>query len=116
MSARPASSGLQSVHSAGMSDRLPSGKTTRTRRTPRRRMLLITASDWPSKAWRSRVIVAESGTSRRWVVCGCFLIGRHIGFTAVEILGVDLGRGLALHQFTVDVKAAFLHLNFVTRH
>ena len=31
----------QSVHSAGMSDRLPSGKTTRTRRTPRRRMLLI---------------------------------------------------------------------------
>jgi hypothetical protein len=30
---------------AGMSDRLPSGKTTRTRRTPRRRMLLITASD-----------------------------------------------------------------------
>src|ERR1700736_6250434 len=59
--------------SAGMSDRLPSGKTTRTRRTPRRRMLLITASDWPSKAWRSRVTVAESGTSRRWVVCGCFL-------------------------------------------
>src|SRR5258707_9239971 len=37
-----------------------SGKTTRTRRTPRRRMLLITASDWPSKAWRSRVMVSES--------------------------------------------------------
>jgi hypothetical protein len=33
-----------------MSDRLPSGKTTRTRRTPRRRMLLITASEWPSNA------------------------------------------------------------------
>jgi hypothetical protein len=47
-----------------MSDRLPSGKTKRTRRTPRRRMLLIAASDWPSKAWRSRVIVTESGTSR----------------------------------------------------
>ena len=49
------------------------GKTTRTRRTPRRRMLLIAASDWLSKAWRSRVIVTESGTSRRWVVCGRFL-------------------------------------------
>jgi hypothetical protein len=36
-------------------------------------MLLIAASDWPSKAWRSRVIVTESGTSRRWVVCGRFL-------------------------------------------
>src|SRR5271166_3811279 len=70
---RPAGSGRQSVHSAGMSDRLPSGKTTRTRRTPRRRMLLIAANDWPSKAWRSRVIVTESGTSRRWVVCGRFL-------------------------------------------
>jgi hypothetical protein len=49
-----------------MSDRLPSGKTTRTRRTPRRRVLLIAASDWPSKVWRSRVIVTESGTSRRF--------------------------------------------------
>src|SRR5271166_2337689 len=29
-----------------------------------RRMLLIAASDWPSKAWRSRVIVTEPGTSR----------------------------------------------------
>jgi len=27
-------------------------------------MLLITASDWPSKAWRSRVMVTESGISR----------------------------------------------------
>ena len=70
---RSACSGLQSVHSAGTSDRLPSGKATRTRRTPRRRMLLIAASDWPSKAWRWRVIVTESGTSRRWVVCGRFL-------------------------------------------
>ena len=49
---------------AGMSDRLPSGKTARTRRTPRRRMLLITASDWPSKAWRSRMMVTEFGISR----------------------------------------------------
>ena len=31
---RSACSGLQSVHSAGMSDRLPSGKATRTSRTP----------------------------------------------------------------------------------
>ena len=43
---------------------LPSGKTTRAKRTPRRRMLLITASDWPSKAWRSRVMVTEFGMSR----------------------------------------------------
>ena len=61
---RLACSVLQSVQLAGMSDRLPSGKTTRTRRTPRRRMLVITASDWPSKAWRSRVMVTESGISR----------------------------------------------------
>jgi hypothetical protein len=55
---------LQSVQLAGMSDRLPSGKTTRAKTTPRRRMLLITASDWPSKAWRSRVMVTEFGMSR----------------------------------------------------
>ena len=59
----PARGSIESTQ-PGMSDRLPSGKTTRTRRTPRRRMLLIAASDWPSKAWRSRVIVTESGTSR----------------------------------------------------
>ena len=61
---RLACSAFQSVQSAGISERLPSGKTTRTSRTPRRRMLLITASDWPSKAWRSRVMVSESGISR----------------------------------------------------
>jgi hypothetical protein len=61
---RSACSLLQSVQLAGMSDRLPSGKTTRAKRTPRRRMLLITASDWPSKAWRSRVMVTEFGMSR----------------------------------------------------
>jgi hypothetical protein len=38
-------------------------------------MLLIAVNDWPSKTWRSRVIVTESGTSRRWVVCGRFLRG-----------------------------------------
>ena len=53
--------------------RLPSGKTTRTRRTPRRRILLITASDWPSKAWRSRVIVSELEYHGDGVVCGRFL-------------------------------------------
>jgi hypothetical protein len=39
---------FQSVHAAGMSERVPFGKITRTRRTPRRRMLVITASDRPS--------------------------------------------------------------------
>jgi septum formation topological specificity factor MinE len=33
-----------------MSDRLPSGRTTKTKRTARRRMLLIAASDRLSKA------------------------------------------------------------------
>ena len=35
----------QSVHAAGMSDRLPFGRMTSTSSTPRRLMLLITASD-----------------------------------------------------------------------
>jgi hypothetical protein len=56
-----------------MSERLPSGRLTSRRRTPPRRMLLITSSDRPSKGWRSRVIVTESGISRRWVVCRRFL-------------------------------------------
>ena len=47
----------QLVHAAGMSDRLPFGRITRTSNTPRRLMLLITASAWPSKAWRLRVTV-----------------------------------------------------------
>lgn len=42
---RPDGSVFQSVQIAGMSDRLPSGKIARTRSTPRRRILLITASD-----------------------------------------------------------------------
>src|SRR6516165_1699249 len=33
----------------------------------------MTASARPSKGWRSRVIVTESGKSRRWVVCRHFL-------------------------------------------
>jgi hypothetical protein len=33
-----------------------------------------------------------------------------------RIYRVDFGDGLALHQFAVDVKAAFLHLNFITGH
>ena len=48
---------LQSVYAAGMSERLPFGRMTRTSSTPRRFMLLITASVWPSNAWRSRMIV-----------------------------------------------------------
>jgi hypothetical protein len=56
-----------------MSERLPSGRLTSRKRTPPRRMLLITASERRSKGWRSRVIVTESGISRRWVVCRRFL-------------------------------------------
>ena len=47
----------QSVHAAGMSDRLPFGRMTSTSNTPRRLMLLITASVWPSNAWRLRITV-----------------------------------------------------------
>src|ERR1043166_5693403 len=56
-----------------MSERLPSGTLTSRSKTPRRWMLLITASDWRSNAWPSRVMITESGISRRWVVCGRFL-------------------------------------------
>ena len=51
------SASRQSVHAAGMSDRLPFGRTTSTSNTPRRLMLLITASVWPSNAWRLRITV-----------------------------------------------------------
>jgi hypothetical protein len=44
----------QSVHTAGMSDRLPFGRMTSTSSTSRRLMLLITASAWPSNAWPLR--------------------------------------------------------------
>ena len=47
----------QSVHAAGMSDRLPFGRMTRTSNTPRRLMLWIALSAWPSNAWPLRVIV-----------------------------------------------------------
>jgi hypothetical protein len=40
-----AGSVIQSVQAAGISERVPFGKITRTRRTPRRRMLRITESD-----------------------------------------------------------------------
>lgn len=51
------SASRQSVHAAGMSDRLPFGRMTSTRNTPRRLMLLITANVWPSNAWRLRITV-----------------------------------------------------------
>ena len=38
------SASRQSVHAAGMSDRLPFGRMTSTSKTPRRLMLLITAN------------------------------------------------------------------------
>ena len=47
----------QLVHSAGMSERLPFGRITRTSSTPRRLILPITLSVWLSKAWPLRVIV-----------------------------------------------------------
>ena len=47
----------QSVHAAGMSDRLPFGRMTSTSNTPCRLMLLITASVWPLNAWRLRITV-----------------------------------------------------------
>jgi len=52
-----ASASRQSVQAAGMSDRLPFGRMTSTSNTPRRLMLLITASVWPSNAWRLRTTV-----------------------------------------------------------
>ena len=51
------SASRQSVHAAGMSDRLPFGRMTSTSNTPRRLMLLITASVWPSNAWPLRMTV-----------------------------------------------------------
>jgi hypothetical protein len=41
---------FQSVHAAGISDRLPSGRHTSNCSTPHLRMLLMTARLWPSKA------------------------------------------------------------------
>ena len=69
--ATPTSS--QSVHWAGISERLPSGRQASANRTPLRRILPITGSARPSKGWRSRVTVTEPGKSRRWVVCRRFL-------------------------------------------
>ena len=62
----------QSVHWAGISARLPSERQASTNRTPRRRILPMTASAQPSKGWRSRVMITELGNSRRWVVCRPF--------------------------------------------
>lgn len=53
-----ASPSRQSVHAAGMSDRLPFGRMTSTSSTPRRLMLLIAASVRPSNAWPLRVTVS----------------------------------------------------------
>jgi hypothetical protein len=64
---------FQSVQATGMSERVPFGKTTRTRRTPRRRMLVITESEWPSNGCRSRVTTTDLGRSWGWVVCRVFL-------------------------------------------
>jgi hypothetical protein len=52
-----ASPSRQSVHAAGMSDRLPFGRTASTSSTPRRLILLIAVSVRPSNAWRLRMTV-----------------------------------------------------------
>jgi hypothetical protein len=62
----------QSVQLAGMSDRLPSGRTTSNTGVPRRLMADITANERPSNGCRSRTIATER-VSRRWVVCDNFL-------------------------------------------
>jgi hypothetical protein len=54
----------QSVHAAGMSERLPSGRLASNSRTPRLRMPPMTAKLWPSKAWHFRVMITASGTFR----------------------------------------------------
>jgi hypothetical protein len=54
----------QSVHTAGMSDRLPFGRMTSTSSTPPRLMAWMTLSVRPSKAWRRRITVTSAGTSR----------------------------------------------------
>ena len=59
-----ASTPRQSVHAAGMSDRLPFGRMTSTSSAPRRLMAWITLRVWPSKAWRRRMTVTSAGTSR----------------------------------------------------
>ena len=68
-----AASVFQSVQAAGISERVPFGNITRTRRTPRRRILVIAASDRPSNGCRLRVITTDFGRSWRWVVCRVFL-------------------------------------------
>jgi tetratricopeptide repeat protein len=64
---------FQSVQAAAMSERVPFGNITRIRRTPRRRILVITSSDRPSNGCRLRVLITDSGGSWRWVVCRVFL-------------------------------------------
>ena len=59
-----ASAWRQSVHAAGMSERLPFGRMTSTSSAPRRLMEWITLRVWPSKAWRRRITVTSAGTSR----------------------------------------------------
>jgi hypothetical protein len=59
-----ASFSRQSVHAAGMSERLPSGRLASNRRTPRLRILLMTAKLRPSKAWHFRVMITAFGISR----------------------------------------------------
>ena len=60
----------KSVHLAGISERLPSGSTTSSNATPRRRTAPSACRTRPSKGCRSRRIVTGRGKSRRWVVCG----------------------------------------------
>jgi hypothetical protein len=60
----------KSVHSAGISERLPSGSITSSNATPRRCVAPSACRTRPSKGCRSCRIVTGRGKSRRWVVCG----------------------------------------------
>src|SRR5712671_2151540 len=59
----------------------------------------MTASARPSKGWRSRVIITESGKSRRWVVCRPFFRQHRLGAVAEGgPASYRLSVGAALHR------------------
>src|SRR5262249_56786364 len=94
----PPSAG-QSVHPAGMSERLPSGSTTSKNSVPRRLMVPITGNERPSNGCRSRKIVTKVEMSRKWVVCDGFLRQYRLGAFAQGCPSpYGLSVGSALHR------------------
>ena len=67
-----APSDAASVQATGTNRRPPSGNSNRSWCPPCRCIRLKTASRWPWKGCASRVMVAKSGRSSRWVVCRVF--------------------------------------------